>query len=583
MVQTRPPRGSGSNRSPVSQAQNIVVALLSICCLVTVAVNFLHGSMMHGSLSQQAANTFQDQHFLTASHDHLSGEGNTKQKDDGMSSWSGHKLAGLHCDAYGGPSEEIAQEMVYWQDIPSDSDYMSPFHPRGKETQYMTFEPDGGGWNNIRMAMETVLAMAHATGRTLVLPPEQQMYLLTKGSAKQKREFSFNDFFHMDSIAKEHPGLEIITMKEFLEREAMTGKLKDKTTGEISFPPGNITDWDGDTRKQRTILAPWISKVAFEPVWNVGKCQAAFPASADPKDIQELRNLESSIKAWPKFEKFVGKPTPVDGPVVDRMKENGAGRSSLCIYDEAMQKEKLIHFSGRAKSEGGRLLVHFYAFLFFQDWRQDLWMKRFIRDHVRYIDELQCAAARIVNAIRERARKRNPANVDGLFDSFHIRRGDFQYKNTRVSGDEIDEISKDDLTTGATVYIATDERNKSFFKPLSDKYDVVYLDDFLDLVKDLNTNYYGMLDQLVASKGRIFFGCWFSTFTGYINRIRGYHADRLKLPGYENGIHESYYYALAEHKMKMKEFYPVKQAFHAREFPASWRLIDKGIGELHNA
>jgi hypothetical protein len=29
-----------------------------------------------------------------------------------------------------------------------------------------------------------------------------------------------------------------------------------------------------------------------------------------------------------------------------------------------------------------------------------------------------------------------------------------------------------------------------------------------------------MIDQLVASKGRIFFGCFFSTFTGYINRIR---------------------------------------------------------------
>jgi hypothetical protein len=29
-------------------------------------------------------------------------------------------LAGLSCDAYGGPSNDKAQEMVYWQDIPSD-------------------------------------------------------------------------------------------------------------------------------------------------------------------------------------------------------------------------------------------------------------------------------------------------------------------------------------------------------------------------------------------------------------------------------------------------------------------------------
>jgi hypothetical protein len=27
---------------------------------------------------------------------------------------------------------------------------------------YLTFEPDGGGWNNIRMAMETIVALAIA-------------------------------------------------------------------------------------------------------------------------------------------------------------------------------------------------------------------------------------------------------------------------------------------------------------------------------------------------------------------------------------------------------------------------------------
>ena len=63
-----------------------------------------------------------------------------------------HNLGGLSCAAYGGPSDEIAAEMVYWRDIPQDSDYMSPFKHKKKDgpVQYMTFEPDGGGWNNIR-------------------------------------------------------------------------------------------------------------------------------------------------------------------------------------------------------------------------------------------------------------------------------------------------------------------------------------------------------------------------------------------------------------------------------------------------
>jgi hypothetical protein len=71
----------------------------------------------------------------------------TKKEDPVPSSKKGvHKLAGLDCSPYGGPSNDIAQEMVYWEDIPSDSKYQSKFKKPG---QYMTFESDHGGWNNV--------------------------------------------------------------------------------------------------------------------------------------------------------------------------------------------------------------------------------------------------------------------------------------------------------------------------------------------------------------------------------------------------------------------------------------------------
>ena len=54
-------------------------------------------------------------------------------------------LAGLNCEPFGGPSNEIAQEMVYWEDIPSDANWRSPFYSPDK-TRYLTFEPDAGGW-----------------------------------------------------------------------------------------------------------------------------------------------------------------------------------------------------------------------------------------------------------------------------------------------------------------------------------------------------------------------------------------------------------------------------------------------------
>ena len=58
------------------------------------------------------------------------------------------KIASLSCEKYGGPPDEFAQEMVYWSDVPSDALYVSPLRQkRGERRQYMTFEPDGGGWN----------------------------------------------------------------------------------------------------------------------------------------------------------------------------------------------------------------------------------------------------------------------------------------------------------------------------------------------------------------------------------------------------------------------------------------------------
>ena len=225
-----------------------------------------------------------------------------------------------------------------------------------------------------------------------------------------------------------------------------------------------------------------------------------------------------------------------------------------------------------------RLLTHFYRFLFFEDWKQDIWAKRFIRDHIRYRDELMCAAAKIILAVRDRARKnRKQPDSNGQFDSLHIRRGDFQFKKTRIEADEIYQQIKDKLKPGGTLYIATDERKKDFFKILKENYDVCFLDDFKHLIQDINTNYYGMLDQLVSAKGRVFFGTYYSTLSGYIMRMRGYFSVKKKYQGYESGgLRDSYYIYPANYRNVMTEYQPPHGNMWEREFPISWHDIDKG-------
>jgi hypothetical protein len=52
---------------------------------------------------------------------------------------------------------------------------------------------------------------------------------------------------------------------------------------------------------------------------------------------------------------------------------------------------------------------------------------RFVRDYMRYKDEIQCAAKEVVDMIREDAKKLAPHD-NGNFYTLHIRRGDFQFK-----------------------------------------------------------------------------------------------------------------------------------------------------------
>ena len=79
----------------------------------------------------------------------------------------------LRCDENVGPDNlKATKEMAYWSDIPSDATFVSPFKREGVE-QYVTFEPDAGAFNNMRMAWENIVVFALATGRTLVLLPER--------------------------------------------------------------------------------------------------------------------------------------------------------------------------------------------------------------------------------------------------------------------------------------------------------------------------------------------------------------------------------------------------------------------------
>ena len=83
-----------------------------------------------------------------------------------------------------------------------------------------------------------------------------------------------------------------------------------------------------------------------------------------------------------------------------------------------------------------------------------------------------------------------------------------------MSASEIYENTKDVFVPNSTIFVATDEKNASFFDPFREHYNLLFLKDFPHLIEGLDVNYLGLLDQRIASRGRTFTGIFFSTFTG---------------------------------------------------------------------
>ena len=91
-----------------------------------------------------------------------------------------------------------------------------------------------------------------------------------------------------------------------------------------------------------------------------------------------------------------------------------------------------------------------------------------------------------------------------------------------------------------------------------------------------------MIQQLVASRARTFVGAYYSTISGYVNRLRGYHAQNKKSEGFEQGVVKSYYYAEKNRKFEMRLYRSMREptSVWEREWPVGWRDIDHDLERL---
>ena len=167
--------------------------------------------------------------------------------------------------------------MIYWRIVPGDDEFESPITPHHgiHHDRYLTFAYDDGGWNNVRMGVECIIVLAHAMGRTLVVPPQQVLYLIA-ATHKDKEDHSahnvmgFTDFFDL-GLLKSHKGFHLMEMPDFLAKEGVSGGLNGQ------LPPKNSTAVSGMK------LWRYLDKASdVSPEWS-GKI-IAFPARAEDFD-----------------------------------------------------------------------------------------------------------------------------------------------------------------------------------------------------------------------------------------------------------------------------------------------------------
>lgn len=530
----------------------------------------------------------------------------------------------LFCEDFGGPTLAASQEMVYWKDTTTNLQRLNSnfLHKMNKDhitdiPNYLTFENDDAGWNNVRMGFETYIMMAIAMNRTLVLPsahPSSMTFfsvspqdtsggkLYDKGSKTSHKIWTYDFFYDIKEMNKKLP-IDIITMEEFLSSHVHRitplpppPKLQPQYNSvkqEIQQKP-----WDDKSSfADMSNMSKYLRRIGFTPEhWKPDSCILAFPQTGEKEfDADEnMRQIFDSIieekdgRPFPRPHIFYQQPTPVNAPPIERLREALAERTNLCLYEnEKYHDKKILHFKV-SHHKGLRMLTHFYTFLFFYEWKKDLQMKRYARDVVRYSDEIFCAAGRVVQAIRRRAYERNPiSNPSGLYDAFHIRRNDFQmqFRMTKGSAEDIYRNAQEYIKPGSTIYIATDEHDLSFFQHMSDKYDIVYLHDFIENeLQGIDPIYYGMIDQLICARGRVFYGLFYSTFSGHVFRLRGYYSnkDEEMQDGDDEqlrngGLQNSYYYIPKHNRNEMKEYRAVRKPFFLREYPVAWRDIEADL------
>jgi len=340
--------------------------------------------------------------------------------------------------------------------------------------RYLTFDIDQGGLNNIRIAFEYAVVIAAITGRTLVIPPPRPWYLINIGpidGGQPGGETYLGDVFDLHALSQAIP---IISTEKFIEQ----------ASEHLAIP----TEFHSYTLQQNNTKlsdvhkewSDWLFASSTNIPWNPYDTLVCTPS------------IEAANAAVPLPEYYV------DG-------------RNLVEFSPWMKASPVLHLPSNHEY---RSLGPVATMLASDKPELPTMARRLLKNNVRYRTEMFQIANQLIAAIGFQQ-----------FNAMHVRRNDFQYKQTRLNAEEILQNVSPLFDSSLPLYIATDETSKEFNQVFSQGRKVFLWQDVCDAANldiEIPIAWVGTIEQLICVAAKEFAGTDLSTFSTYIHRLRGY-------------------------------------------------------------
>lgn len=379
---------------------------------------------------------------------------------------------------------QILQHLSYWKQRSASVEFGSKDPHR-----YITFDVDQGGLNNIRLVFEYVAVIAAITGRSIVIPPPQPWYLLNNGPSHKRLEESVTEFERLFELPALEQVVSVLSTRQFINEAAGHLEIPARFQDDNSFSSGTEFVGDDYLNWKQWLLAN--GRVLAD--WNPHETLLCYP---------DIKSVDA-----------------------DHLPIGYVDNRRLVEFPPLVSASPLIHFPSNSQS---RYLGPVATMLASNNRTLPDCTRRFVKHHVRYRETIYELASELVSGL-------------GLFNfiSLHIRRGDFQYSQSRALAEEtlrnIEKLAPLDYP----MYIATDENDPDFRNYFRSHRRTFFWEDLLAKFPNLEipAAYVGPIEQILCACAFRFIGTDLSTFSTYIVRLRGY----IAAPDTASYFHTEYY------------------------------------------